>query len=184
MAKHDPDRDQIVQIPSDEVGQRRSGRLTDTCRVTSDRTGRLTIDGAPWVDWTIRDWIWYYALEELDINGNKNQLLTLLQSNWKLSPNVRFHIADMLERSDLKRKRGRPRVPSYDRSVAERNVIYVIAQVRDLIKGGMKARDAIAKVAKENKMVENTVANACGGRRGSTRRVTRRMPKPTKPPKG
>ena len=185
MAKHDPDYDPIVQIPSDELGQRRSGRLTiDTGRVTADRSGRLTIDGAPWINCNIREWIWYYALEELDKGGKKGPFLNLLRSNWKLPPDVRFHIADMLERYELKKKRGRPRVPSYDRSDAERTAIYVRDRVRDLIKEGMKAGDAIAKVAEENKMLESTVDNAYGGRRGSSRRVKKRMPTPTKPSKG
>jgi hypothetical protein len=127
---------------------------------------------------------WHHALEELDKKGKKGPVLSLLRSGRKLSQVVRFHLADMLDRYELKKKRGRPRGPSYDISDAERTALYARNQVRGLIKGGMKARDAIAKVAKEIKMSENKVANAYGGRRGSTRRVMQRMPKPTKPSKG
>jgi hypothetical protein len=69
-------------------------------------------------------------------------------------------------------------------SDAERAALHARDQVRDLVKGGMKSRDAIPKVAEKLKMSENKVANAYGGRRGSTRRVMQRMPKPTKPSKG
>jgi hypothetical protein len=126
---------------------------------------------------------WYRALEELDKKGDKRQLVSLLRSG-RPSDVVSFHIADLLERYDLGKKRGRPRVPSYDMSDAERKVLRMKEQVGDLIKGGMKAENAIAKVAQENKMSAHTVANAHGGRRGSTRRLKQRMPKPTKSSEG
>jgi hypothetical protein len=125
---------------------------------------------------------WYQALEELDKKGDKRQLVSLLRSG-RPSDVISFHIADLLERHELGKKRGRPRVPSYDMSDAERNVLRMREQVRELIKGGMKAGDAIAKVAQENKKSAHTVANA-HGRRGSTRRVRQRMPKPTKSSEG
>jgi hypothetical protein len=129
------------------------------------------------------DRFWYQALEELDKKGNKRQLVSLLRSG-RPSDVVSFHIADLLERYELRKKRGRPRVPSYDMSDAERNGLRMREQVRDLIKGGMKAGNAIAKVAQENTKSAHTVANAHGGRRGSTRRVRQRMPKPTKSSEG
>jgi hypothetical protein len=110
------------------------------------------------------EWPWCNALEELDKKGNKDPLLSLLRSRNSLSHNVRLHIADLLERHDLKKKRGRPRDPSYKMSDAEWTALHVSDQVRNLIKGGMTAKDAKAKVAEENNMSENTVANAYEGR--------------------
>jgi hypothetical protein len=46
-------------------------------------------------------------------------------------------------------------------SDAERNALNVTERVRELVNnGGMKSRDAIAKVAEENNMSEDSVANA------------------------
>jgi hypothetical protein len=149
MAKHDPEFEIIVH---DTVDPRR-----------------------PWLNNTW-EWAWYNALEELDKKGKKDLLLSLLRSSSSLSLGVRLDIADLLERHDLKKKRGRPRVPSYEMSDAERNALNLRDRVRELVNnGGMKSRDAIAKVAKENKMSEDSVANAYGGRRGSTRRLMQRM---------
>jgi hypothetical protein len=127
--------------------------------------------------------LWYDALLKLDKNQDTGPLVSLLQSG-RPSDVVSFHIGDVFTRYDLRKKHGRPRVPSYDMSDAERTALRVSDQVRDLAKGGMKVKDAIAKVAEENKMAETTVANAYAGRRGSTRRVRQRMLKPTKPSKG
>jgi hypothetical protein len=128
----------------------------------------------PWFN-DIWEWSWVNALEELDKNGDKSYLLSLLRSTNSLSHSVRLHIADLIERHDLRKKRGRPRDPSYKMSDAECTALHVSDQVRNLIKGGMTAKDAKAKVAEENNMSENTVANAYEGRRGSTRRVKQRM---------
>jgi hypothetical protein len=125
---------------------------------------------------------WYHALEEVDKNGNKGSLVSLLKSG-RPSDVVSFHIGDMLDRHELTKKPGRQREPSYTLSDAEFTSLYVRAEVDDLVKGGMNSKEAIAKVAEKNKMSENTVANAYGGRRGSTRRVMQRRPKPTKPSK-
>jgi hypothetical protein len=127
---------------------------------------------------------WYHTLEELDKYENKRPLVSLLQSGQELPSDFCFHLGDLLDRHVLRRKRGRPRTPSYATSNAERIALHVSGQVRDLVRGGMKVKDATAKVAEENNMSETTVANAYAGRRGSSRRVRRRMLKLTKPSKG
>jgi hypothetical protein len=123
----------------------------------------------------IWEWDWYKALEELEKEGKKGLLLSLLRSSKELSRAVRVHLVDLLERYDFKKKRGRPRGPSYVRSDAECTALNVREQVRDLTKGGMSAKEAIARVAKDNNMSEDTVANAYEGRRGSTRRKQRML---------
>jgi hypothetical protein len=152
-------RDAPPYVISDDVGQRRSG----------------------WTNWTISDW--YKALERIDNNGDKGLLVFLLKWGPRVTRVVQFHIGDMLDRKNLRNKPGRPRVPSYTLSESEFAVAYMSAKVEDLIKGGMNFDDAVAKVAEETNMSENTVANAYGGRRGSTRRVMQRRPKPMKPSK-
>jgi hypothetical protein len=125
---------------------------------------------------------WYEALEDIDKRGNKDALVKLLQSDREMPRGFRYPLGDLLDRHKLKKKRGRPRLPSYDRSLAEVRVFWAITYARTYVKDDrMKVRDAIAKAAAQFDMSENVVANAYAGRRGSMRRVARREPKPTKP---
>jgi hypothetical protein len=170
---------------SDWPARARSSRRALMSAGRPRRSGRVTIDD--WASRTNSNFLegrWYDALLELDKKGEKGPLVSLLQSGRPPSAVVSFHIGDVFNRYELKNKPGRPRVPSYTVSDKEHTALYVSARVDDLVKGGMKRSDAVAKVAKENKMSENTVANAHEGRRGSGRRFNQRRPKPTKPSKG
>jgi hypothetical protein len=125
---------------------------------------------------------WYEALEDIDKRGNNESLLKLILSDREMPRDFRYHLWDLLDRHDLKKKRGRPRLPSYDRSLAEVRVFWAISYVRKYVKDDrMKVRDAVAKAAAQLDISENVVANAYAGRRGSTRRLMQREPKPTKP---
>jgi hypothetical protein len=62
---------------------------------------------------------WLSALLDIDKRGNKKRLLQLLRSKTPIPAEARWHVADLLERYELRRPRGGRTTPSYDRSPAE-----------------------------------------------------------------
>ena len=70
-------------------------------------------DRAPWVDEDGPDAPWYDALGKLDKTKDKTLLVDLLKSDQELTPAIRGHIADLLNRYTLRRKRGKQATPSY-----------------------------------------------------------------------
>ena len=60
---------------------------------------------------------WLDALRAIDLRGDKSQLVKLLKSDVAIPPDARQHLADLLERYQLKLQRGGRggrMTPSYD----------------------------------------------------------------------
>jgi hypothetical protein len=135
-------------------------------------------DRAYWLDDDQRehDGPWIDALQHIDRNGDKEPLLALLRSESEPSREVRVYLADLLERFELARPPHRPRSPAYDKSDAETRLTLAKEFVRNIRKSGMSFKDAVAIVANESSIDENTLANYCDGRRGSSRRRKKRRP--------
>lgn len=92
---------------------------------------------------------WLEALSDVDVHGDKSKLLELLRSGEELSPDIRYHIADLLGRYELKRGRGRQQTPSYDRTPNQWALEVAIERVRIDVKSGMSVEDAVQKNATE-----------------------------------
>ena len=138
------------------------------------------LDRAFWLKPGVDSWV--AAIEVLDTKDDKKPLLNLLRSKAPLSDDVRWFIADLLERYDLNRnKRGRPRTPAYDRTESDAMMELGIERVGRYMEygrlktdPGLSAQDAIAKAAKELMLGEDELANAFNGKRGSLRRFKER----------
>jgi hypothetical protein len=135
-------------------------------------------DRAYWLDDDQReqDGPWINALQHIDRNGDKKPLLALLRSDRQPSRSVCVYLADLLERFELGRPPHRPRSPAYERSDAETKLALAKEFVRNIRKSGMSFKDAVAIVANDWSLDENTLANYCDGRRGSSRRREKRHP--------
>jgi hypothetical protein len=133
---------------------------------------------AYWLDDDQRehDGPWIDTLEHIDRNGDKEPLLALLRSEREPSRDVRVYLADLLERFELARPRHRPRSPAYDKSDAETRLALAKEFVRNIRTSGMSFKDAVAIAANDWSIDENTLANYCYGRHGSSRRREKRHP--------
>jgi hypothetical protein len=141
------------------------------------------VDCATWLPDVDQNAGWYEALAAIDgrrqdkAPQDKAPLLALLRSDSELPATVRHHLADLLERHELRRRRGGQQVPSYDRSDAEAALHSAISQARDYVQNGMSVSDALEKAAESNCVDRDKLDNAYAGQRGSTRRVNRRAAK-------
>jgi hypothetical protein len=133
-------------------------------------------DNAFWLDDNNMEW--YEALEAIDKRGDKTELLTLLRTR-DLPCEIGIHLANLLERYDLTRKNrpGRPPTPSYDLSGPEAMLKLAVNAVRTRVLDGMPVSKAIAEVASHSSygITDEKLGNAYDDRRGSTRRMNRRM---------
>jgi hypothetical protein len=130
-------------------------------------------DRAFWLDdrFTLH---WADAIEAIDKDGDKEPLKDLLKSEFELTPKARFFLADMIDRYQLKPKRGRKATPAYDRSRADR--ILELA-IEDLFTHRGDIDTALKEVARRYNtygITEKKLKNAFEGRRGSTRRMKAR----------
>jgi hypothetical protein len=118
---------------------------------------------------------WVKAIEAFDkFGGDKEQLKSLLKSDFKLTPEARFFLADMIDRYQLKPKRGRKATPAYDRSPAERWLEYAIEDVYAHRGDIDTAFKEVARHYNTYGITEKKLKNAFDGRRGSTRRMKAR----------
>jgi hypothetical protein len=130
---------------------------------------------------------WCEAFHLLDRYGDKSVLLNLLREvatgiSAPPSPGILWHLADLLDRHQLKRWPGKRRTPSYNRTAKEYYMYQAVRQVREAVRGGESEKSALAKYAKINGLdekEENRLALACRGRLGSMRRVRKRQRKGT-----
>jgi hypothetical protein len=117
---------------------------------------------------------WITAIEAVDKRGDKIPLVALLKSQSDLSPEVRFYLADLLERNELKKPPHRPRTPAYDRTAADAALEWAVQRVRDYRSGGMGIERALERVSTEHSIPLEILGNAYEGKRGSTNRARRR----------
>ena len=101
----------------------------------------------------------------------KEQLLELLGSGGV--EEARGHIADVLDLCDLKRKRGRPRVPAYTSSDAEHRMGAAVYCVMSMRRKGISRAEAIQRTAELFRTDQRMIEAAYSGRRGSLRKRRR-----------
>jgi hypothetical protein len=130
-------------------------------------------DRAFWLDDIDQHPGWYRALVALDKRGDKSALVALLRGEGELPPSIRRHIADLLERYQLKRRAGKQRTPSYDLTPTEAALALAIAEVRER-PAKMSVTEAVMRSAKHNGVNPDTLAAAYSGKLGSWRRRGRR----------
>lgn len=122
---------------------------------------------------------WIEAFEAIDSpRSNKGPLVELLRANVRMPWPAPWHLADLLERYDLKRPRGNQKeVASYDYSEAWAKLIRG-KQYFKHYKNQMTRDDAIRKAAQKVGIKVGTLRNYIDGRNTSTRRLAKRRPPP------
>jgi hypothetical protein len=100
--------------------------------------------------------------------------LNLLKSKSPLDSNMRFFLADLLQRHELKRPRGRQSVPAYDRSDKEAILHIAKDNIRRRPKG-MSLDEAIERVTQKFGLGVELVSNHYHGRRGSSLRLRKKL---------
>ncbi|MCC3245445.1 hypothetical protein LG047_08940 [Methylocystis sp. WRRC1] len=149
-------------------------------------------DRAFWLDEIddpqVREWI--VACEAIDQRGETAPLLMALR---QCIPAAAFrHVADLFDRYELKKRRGRPRCPSYDLSAQEARLACAIAEVEDALAPRKRLRaqfkrdkwqvplnkdEVIERVARAHAIPVEVLISACAGKRGATRRMKQRRTK-------
>jgi hypothetical protein len=129
-----------------------------------------------WLPWDGLRQHWIAAFEALDARGEKRPLIELLTSDQKLPKDMRTYLADLLDRHELKKSRGRQRIPAYDRSHAEALLEMAAMGVRNLVKSGESVKAALEIASEGSKIPLDILASAYRGSRGSTRRMRRYRP--------
>jgi hypothetical protein len=118
---------------------------------------------------------WMGALEAIDKLGDKKPLIALLNSELDLPRKARGHLANLLDRYQLKKKKGGQSTPTYDSSPAEATLALDVEAVNKLIKNGTSSKDALAQVAeRRGPDYLEILGNAQHGSRGSTNRIKKR----------
>jgi hypothetical protein len=136
------------------------------------------LDRAFWLPEYGPDAPWYIALEKLDSSGDKKPLLDLFKSDQELSPIIRHHIADLLERYTLKRPAGKQATPSYDFSGTNVRLWLKIDAMRsDVENRQMSVEDAAEKYATNQFPVETLIDAYQGKHGGFARALAAKHPK-------
>jgi hypothetical protein len=134
-------------------------------------------DRAPWLGNDPRTIEWCTALRAIDENGDKAPLLRLLrESRCELTPDARHYLADLLDRYNLKRKRGKKATPAYNKSPVEEALWHAVKKVRARA-AGVSVEDAVAAAATEFSLRGSAVSRAYYRKRGGSNRVNRRTAK-------
>jgi hypothetical protein len=133
------------------------------------------LDRAFWLDLG-RHKYWIEAFEAIDKRGDKAPLLELLKSKSDMPRDVRWYLADLLARHQLKKKRGGQATAAYDRTDVDVKKIWAKEDVRALVKSGVSVADALEQVSKSRGIAPESLALAYAGRDGSTNRMKKRRP--------
>jgi hypothetical protein len=124
------------------------------------------LDYAFWLDDpSLNDWL--MAFDDVDKGRGNGRLLDLLKSEHDLPHQARFYLADLLERHQLKKKRGAQSVPAYDRTYAEQRLIIAREDVRSR-ESRESVETALERVSKSHGIPPEVLADAYHGRRGSS----------------
>jgi hypothetical protein len=82
-----------------------------------------------------------------------------------MTDEARNFIADLLDRYNLKPKRGQQKTPAYTESEAEQALLMACSAVKALVNEGHSVRKAVEKVAKQRGIRERTLSYAYAGKR-------------------
>lgn len=111
------------------------------------------------------------ALEWLDRTGEKTRLIALLlRTEYQLPHSAQFFLADFLGRYELRRPRGRQKIPAYDKSRTEALILAAIDHFKDLRANKIKRTDALTRAASTHGIPEDILDDAIKGKRGGSRR--------------
>jgi hypothetical protein len=178
-----PRRPKWLDRPSKQAA--RSQELTpeqraELARMDEEDAGRGVsphlVDRAFWLDDDTSIEPWVTALDAVEKRGDKGPLLDLLRSEYDLPREARAYLADLLERRQLKKKRGGQSVPAYDRTDTEQRLTLAIEDVRRLRKSRVSVEAALDQVSKSHGIPLEVLATRYHGSRGSTRRMWKRRP--------
>lgn len=118
---------------------------------------------------------WVSALEAIDKRRDKEPLIALLKSDRELSHEARAYLADLLDRYQLKKKRGGQSTAAYDRSPADRVLELGDARANDYIeRDGMTVERACNKAEKEFGIPDGFLIDFHTGKRGGSARIKKR----------
>ena len=117
---------------------------------------------------------WIDALRTVDQRGDKALLVELLKFNKSIPREARWHLADLLERYTLKRRRGEQRTPSYDYSETTRRLKWAKESVRG--KRGQERERAIEDAARVYEVPLASLRRFLAGKHSSSRRQKKRRP--------
>jgi hypothetical protein len=127
---------------------------------------------------------WLGAIAMIDETGDKKPLLNALRGANELTPLEREYLADLLERYELKKPRGRSRTPAYNRTDKVAILEMAADNVRELQKKGdntnkkpMSFSAAVDWAAEFYDVSPGTLEEFCRGKYASSRRMKKRRPK-------
>jgi hypothetical protein len=122
---------------------------------------------------------WYAALQAIDERGDKQPLVRLLQRGQVPPPRIAFYIGDLLDRYALKQGRGKPRTPAYARTPEQLKLIQGVIYAHKLVhRDGVDLPVALAEVAAEFRLSEETLSKAYAGKHGGLRRAKQNWYRP------
>jgi hypothetical protein len=119
---------------------------------------------------------------EADPAAEAIECIALLGSDNYPIQNARERVAVLLEHHVLKKKKGRQQTPLYDLSSSEALLLMAADDVADLRDRGTPLDEALRKVREsygrwpvDDDETEDALRNACSGRRGSMRKMKKRI---------
>ena len=149
----------LDKLAEEDAGKGLSGKIGDNAFWLND----IDRNDEPWLD----------ALQAIDQRNDNKPLLDLLRSDRPLSKRSRFFLADLIERYQFKKRRGRPPTPAYDLTDAEVRLEQAVNDVHERRKG-VPVEKAQAEAAERYAVNLETLAAAYNGRLGSARRSKKR----------
>jgi len=114
---------------------------------------------------------WRIAIEKAE-SGDVSGIIELLNSGQIAPPECQSLLADLLNRRQLTKKRGRQRRPIYESTPEERKLEKAAYWVRERQREGMRFEDALDEVARNRTIEANKLGNFIKGK--GSRRSRRR----------
>jgi hypothetical protein len=121
---------------------------------------------------------WIKALLAIDRRRNPEPLIRLLKSGAPMPDDARWHIADLLQRYNLKLAAGKNRqTASYDHSEAEGNLFRAAKCVHGYVaKQTLTKDEAIQRCARDYRVKPETLRTYLAGKHSSGYRIKKRRP--------
>lgn len=123
---------------------------------------------------------WIDAFEAIDVRGDKLPLIKLLEKNIEMPWPAPWHLADLLKRYNLRKRRGRQMAPSYANPPAMQKLVrarkYYLRYVKE------DRATAFERAAGKDGVDEEILRAFVEGKYGSKRRVQKRKPPPNPRP--
>jgi hypothetical protein len=168
--------------------QQRLGSKLESHADEFEPYARMGLEHVLWRDSDPAHDCWLYAFEAIDQRNNKGPLLELLRSGRELPAEARRHLADLIDRYQLKKKKGRSPTPEYERPFSVVRLEWAVEEVRE-IRETLKAKarragekieartcrdDALSEVSKRYGIHMEELAQAVRGQLGSFNKMKKR----------